>query len=713
MALAEVQAGGGSAQRTWHWRGELALALATLRSSYPYILAVLAAALITLAYQVGDTVGVRVGGGFDAPYVLNFQEREAADGLKFRWASDRSRVLLAGTGATESTLTITAGPRPDGVAEPVQVIVNGIDVGRFTPRPGQAAYSFPLPANTFSYGDLTVDLLSKAQIIAGKGGNQVPFGPQVTDVRVVANDSNAFVKPSRLTLASWFLIAPLLYFLVRRLGMRELGAAGAALLVLLLGAWATTVERLDFAILAPRLVVMLVFVYILVLVTDLVIPRLMAAAGVTIAPAVWRTLQFIFLTSLSLKLAGIIHPQLFFIDLPWHGAQFEKVLNGRFFEIYRPGAEGISTLPYCGGSKATGCWHVEGQFPYSPFTFLFGLPLYLGPFGRELSINIWSALFDCSRILMVFYLARRFGVSVRGALLAAFVMSMTASTFLLHSWANYPTTYSQWCAIFFITLLVARFQSLRRPWVFAGLLALLTVTMLLYVGTAVFIGLFMVYFLASIAWRGGPDERRQLMPLSLLLVGGSFLAFVLYYMQFVIPMITQTLPGFADNLGRGEALGYLGDPVPVYVAKYLGRLFYYGILISLLLAPFGLWTLLRNTRDRLIAPVFMAWFGVFITFFISGYRIDMTDKEIWFVVPAAAICAGIACDVLLTKLQARIADRWQATKDTPGATPGWWRASVGRLSQVSLGTALVAIYCFHLTWASITLWIYRIMVTKH
>lgn len=709
MALAGTQAGGATAPRAWDWRGELTLWLATLRSVYPYILAILAAVAITLAYQVGDTVRVQVGGGYDAPYVKNFQERESLDGVRFRWAADRSRVILPGAGATASTLSISAAPRPDGVREPVRVIVNGIELGRFTPQPGPGTYTFPLPANYYSYGDLTIDLISTPQLIPGKGGQPVPFGPQVADVRVVADDPGAFVKPPRLTLAAWFLIAPLLYFLVRRLGLRELGAAGVAIGAILLGAWATTAQRLDFAIFAPRLVAMLAFVYLLILVTDAIFPRLMAAGGVEIAPATWRLLQFIFLTSLSIKLAGIIYPQIFFIDLPWHGAQFEKVLQGRFFEIYGPGAQGISTLPYCGGSRATGCWNVEGQFPYSPFLFLFGLPLYLAPFGRELSINIWSALFDCSRILLVFYLARRFGVSVRGALLGAFAMGMTASTFLLHSWANYPTQFSQWSAITFIGVLVASFGKLRRPWVRAGLIAFLMVTMLLYIGTAVFSGLFMVYLIAWIAWRGGPDERRQLRPLVIILAGGSLLAFLLYYMQYAIPMITQTLPGFAANLQRGEALGYLGDPVPVYVAKYVGRLFYYGILVSLILAPYGFWSIARGGRDRLATAILTAWFGVFVTFFVAGYRIDMTDKEIWFVVPAVAICAGATCDAILSRWRSRRAQ----PEGTPDVAPGGWQALAGRLGQLSPGTALVALYCAHLTWASITLWIVRIMVSRH
>src|SRR5207249_4370815 len=134
-------------------------------------------------------------------------------------------------------------------------------------------------------------------------------------------------------------------------------------------------------------------------------------------------------------------------------------------------------------------------------------------------------------------------------------MALSASTFLLHSWGNYPTTISQYCAFLCVTLLVANLGSLRRPAVFAGLLALLTLTMLLYTVTAVFVGLLLLGLLAGVAWRGGAVERRALAPLVGLLVLGSALAFAGYYVQYAGPLLTQTLPAFREQLAEGRSLG--------------------------------------------------------------------------------------------------------------------------------------------------------------
>jgi len=463
---------------------------------------------------------------------------------------------------------------------------------------------------------------------------------------------------------------------------------------------AVAAQRLDFALFAPRLAFLLILAYLLLIVSDLVVPRLFARGGVAIEERHWRWLQLIALFPLALKLGGVAYPQLVVIDQPWHNQRFEQVLTGRFMEIYRPTEGGISELP--------GQWGMQGQIPYPPFLYVFGLPFYLWPLGKMLSFNIFSVLLDCSRPLLVFFLARRLGASVRAALIGAVVMGVTACTFLLHSWGNWPTTVSQWSAFLFLVLLVANFDTLRRPWVFVGLMALLAVTMLLYTVTAVFIGMLLVIFIAALCWRGGYSRWRQVLPLAGLLVGASLIAFFAYYVQFVGPLLTETLPSFGTSLGEGESLGIARDPFPVYASKYFVRLFNYGVLFSLLLAPSGIWRLLRGEHNRLAGPLLASWFAIPLTFFLIGYRLDMVDKEIWFIVPALAVCAGVACDWII--------DWWQQRRSSQPTLPErttrqHWLA--GSLQRFSFGSALVGVYLLHLTWGGVTLWIFRIMVTRH
>jgi hypothetical protein len=676
VALAGARQEGRPAVLGWDWRGEWATMLNALRSAPPYLLAVVAVIAVTLAYQYTGPrgIGVAVGGGYDVPYVHNFHERE--DGVAGRWATDAARVVLPGVGARPSTLVISAGPRPDGTAAPVSVVVNGIALGQFTPQADVQEYRFTLPALDYSYGNLTVDLLSTPQLVAGKGAPPVPYGPKVTGVQIVSEASAGFVKPALAPLFAWLLVGPLLYFLLVRLGVRPLTSAGLAFVSLLAGAGTLAVQRLDLALFAPRLAFLLLLAYVLLLLTDLVVPRLFARGGVTLEAPTWRLLQLIFLLALVLKLGGLLYPQIFIIDQPAQNQFFEKILHGRFMELYKPTPGGISSLP--------GQWGINAQLPYPPFFFVIGLPFYLWPLGKDLSINVWSGLLDCTRPLLIYFLARRLGANSRASLSAAFIMALTPATFLLHSWGNYPTTTSQWFALLFLTLLVARFRDLRRPAVFIGLLLLLALTLLLYTVTAVFIGVLLLVLIAGLAWRGGAAERRQLAPLSGLLIGACVIAFFAYYVQYAGPLLTNTLPAFGSQLDQGQALGVKAVPFPLYTWRYFGRVFYYGLLISLLLTPLGLWRLLRGAHDRLAGPLFAAWLAVFGLFFLAGTRIDMVDKEMWFVLPALAICAGVACDTILR-----------------------------RLPRFRLGSAAVALYLGYLTWAAAALWLFRIMVVRH
>lgn len=656
-------------------RGELLAILRAMRSPYPYLLALAALAAVTLVYQWPQRVTVRIGGGYDAPFLRGFYEPTASGDPAFRWASSRARIVLPGVGARDSTLVITASPRPDGMTDPVTIVVNGITLGEFVPSGAPRDYTFPLPARDFSYGNLTVDLLSKGQPIVGRGAEPLFYGPRVDRITIEPGVSPTGVKPPPELALAWVLATLLLYLLLGRVGTGDRAATTLAIAFLLALVAATTARRLDLALFAPRVAFLLAAAYLLTIVAGYTLPRLFALAGIQTSPRVWRLLLLLFLFVYLLKLGGIAYPQLIVIDQPWHDQQFQKVLLGRFWELYRPSNTGISGIP--------GQWGINAQIPYSPFLYLLGLPFYLWPVGRDLSINFWSGLFDTSRVFIVFFLARLLGARERGALFAAFIIGLTPSTFLLHSWGNYPTTISQYAVLVFLTVLVATWSRLRQPRVFIALTLLLTLAMLLYTVTAVFIGLLLVLLVAWLAWRGKAEARGTIMPLMVLLVASSVAAFALYYVQYVGPLVRDTLPAFRAELAAGRSLGGASPPLQQYVARYIGNLWAYGVVLSLGIAPVGWYALTRRARHPLAAPLLGAWFTVFVFFAIAGFKIDMVSKELWFVLPAVAICAGVACDSLLTR----------------------WRPRFARLA--------VGLYLAQLTAAAIMLWMVRIIAVRH
>jgi hypothetical protein len=730
----EQQRPGGA----WLWREELRLLWQLPRRPQVYLAGLWTLFVLILAYQVVTPTSVAVGGGYDAPFVRGFHERE--DGRRF--ATDAARVLLPGVGARDSALLITAATRPDGRAEPVRVVVNGIALGSFTPTAERARYRFELPERYYSYGDLTIDLLSTPQLVPGRGSQPLPYGPSISEVRVEPTGGSGLAKPPLWALLAWGVASVLLLILLQRIGVHAWVALGIAGGVAALGAALVPFFRLDLAIFVPRLAVLLALGYLLLVILERWLPRLFARGGVTIELRDLRRLQWIVLFALVIKLGGIIHPQLFVIDRPFHHQQFEKVLQGRFLELYLPDSSGISAVP--------GHWGFNAQIPYSPFLYLFGLPFYLGPFDRAIAFDVWSGLLDLTRIAIVYFLARRLGGSPRAALIAALVMAVTACTFLLHSWGNYPTTVSQWSALFFLALLVAAYP-LKRPWVGVALTLVLALTMLLYTVTAVFIGLVVLLLLGYEIWRGRWRGRRAWLPLAGVLVGGSAIAFLAYYVQYVGPVITETLPSFGAKLAQDEVIGGAEpESLASYFTRYAGRLLYYGVLVSLTLAPWGVWILRQRRSHPLAVPLLTSWFAVSALFMVLALRLDMVDKEVWFVVPAAAICAGIAGDallqgmyrtalrtvlggwiagfVVLTLLGVNLATldpnrftaqflalspfAWLGLAVAVGAVGAFWARGwsrpAGRIDQV-----LLALYLGYLTCGGIALWLFRIGVVRH
>ena len=169
------------------WRG-FATGLARLRVAFgwqPVALLAVAAALLLGAYQVERPIAVNVGGAHETPFVHNFHPREVAeDGTSYRWTHATSFLLLRGIGGgreRQVTLRLRSG-RPAGVAQPVTVLVNGVETARL--RVGadwQTARLDVRGAATAGHG-VAVELRTPAERLRTSGGKVV--GVQVDRLRV-------------------------------------------------------------------------------------------------------------------------------------------------------------------------------------------------------------------------------------------------------------------------------------------------------------------------------------------------------------------------------------------------------------------------------------------------------------------------------------------------------------------------------------------------
>jgi hypothetical protein len=239
------------------------------------------------------------------------------------------------------------------------------------------------------------------------------------------------------------------------------------------------------------------------------------------------------------------------------------------------------------------------------------------------------------------------------------------------------------------TYLVGAWERLDRPRTWVGLVFFLLGAMLYYSVYALFIGFFMLVFLVGMAFGGGtknqdsPGRANGRSPLqkqpypatrntkigflkktpspliaaALALVVAAALALLLYYGQFIEPILTRTLPKLLTSAQEGgPGLGKLPTTWPQYIGDHINRLggISYGLLWPILLALGSLLTGWKHAaqdeeRQPLRRRLLIAWIGTAVVFFLLGYRVDMVDKEIWFVLPALALCVAVTLEWLWHK----------------------------------------------------------------
>jgi hypothetical protein len=325
-----------------------------------------------------------------------------------------------------------------------------------------------------------------------------------------------------------------------------------------------------------------------------------------------------------------------------------------------------------------------------------------------LAAHMFSALVDTSRVFLLALLARKSRFSERETLFGTLLLAVTPVTFLLHSWGNLPTTFGIWWTLVSTVFIVVAYRRLDRPWPFIALTLLLTITLLMYTVVAVFMGVFMCLLVPAL-WliEGTKDEgrktkenkrhfrlwssafrlsarRRPVIALALAGIAALGLATLIYYGQYVPLILERTVPYFfqagppaqagAGAQQRESFLTYLAQYIPL--TSYFQRPVAYGLQLTLLLALVSLGSL---GRPRLRA-LLICWAIVAALFTVVGSRIDMVDKQIFYLVPALALLAGRP-----------LAQLWQ-------------RGLPARL-------VVASVYLFTFV-AALDLWIFRIMTTR-
>lgn len=646
---------------------------------------------------------------------------ELAPARTYRWSRGESQIVLPGLGRGAWQVDLTVVTRhPNDQPVEAQVYANDTLLAAIPDSGTARRIRLMVPADLMHNGDLELTLRSQTF------EDPRTIGIYVSRVLVLPVDIRGSVPllPPWKTLLYGVTLVLSLYACLRLLLHNSVGKSKRAMVVttrnwgstllplvlLLPGGWALAVARYPTSFMLPRLAVLALVSLLLILVLRPLLVWIFRAAGMPADagppsataeqpsgllqrwwlslrrpwPLFINALLLTFFLSYWLKVGGMLYPYFVSIDVGWHMDKVRWILQGQLPLIYSTNSPlNELTMPTAEWGEA------KPVIPYSPYFHMFATSFALLPWPMAFTANMFSAVIDCSRVFLIALMVRKVGLSERGAVLAALLYAVLPVTFLLHSWGNIPTTFGLWWTLAATTVVLVAWHQLHRPIPFIGLTLLLLGSLLFYTVTGVFMGMFVLLFIPIFWWTtsrrtDAAELRAGLRPFGLAAVVALGLALLIYYGQYIWPIINQTLPYMASVFTSGpESVGVERASFGQYMFSYVphldyrmwpGDYLYYGLAIPLLLTIPG-FIALRNRP--LLWSILAAWFTVGLFFMLAGYRISMVDKQLFYIVPAICICWAV------------FAERY------------WMRGHWGKL-------LIITVYLFTLV-SALDLWVIRII----
>lgn len=316
-------------------------------------------------------------------------------------------------------------------------------------------------------------------------------------------------------------------------------------------------------------------------------------------------------------------------NFAFHSAIAEEIWKGRFLIYY---------LPYPGSmlSQQAQWGNVVVPHPCLYQTLVAPLAALPRPWFYLAEKGVLAFWFASMAVVASLLAARAAGA--RAGVWAAVVMAGLVPTFQLLGLGHSMTILGSWASTLALSLIVLRADRLRERSGWWVTVAALTFCFLSYTAALLFTGLVLAMVLPALAVTDRPLARS--------LVGAALtagvLAFLLYYVNWAWPFLSQSVPKLLA--GGSSHVAEPGTPLLSRLALQPHKLAYsYGTVLVPLLGLVGL-ALVPARRERL---VLLAWGGVLVVVGGLDLFFNFLLKHHYYVMVPMAVGAG----VLLSRLE--------------------------------------------------------------
>jgi hypothetical protein len=403
-------------------------------------------------------------------------------------------------------------------------------------------------------GDLQIDFTSPT---FRSGSDKRDLGFLADFVRIDMPLSLTIPSPGQVF--GLLFCALLLYFMVRSVWLVPLVAGLVSGAFLLFSAAVVAIQRLIVTSFTHRLVVVLMGALLVIMLVEPLFRLVTHSAGWrgdrSVTESAWAALRGLILLSLVLKVGGLLYPDTVIIDEPFHIKYITYMHEGRPFEQFFGKNLALAVMP-------ADEWGTARAFiPYSPFFYFVASPLAGLPVPLEVSVPAASGIFESLRVGLVFLIALALGTARRSenperasrlAAVAAGVYSIIPATFLLQQFGNWPTLTSLWLMTLWAAITCLFWRRIVRPGAWVASTIALTLTLLSYTVTAVYVGVF-VGLMVVLGWVFAPEDRKKWAALALSAVVALALSVLIYYGRYIGDILSSTLPTFGTAIqGQGK-----------------------------------------------------------------------------------------------------------------------------------------------------------------